>query len=89
MNGACLDEYLATLEAKPEYPTDELLVRLVRIQQLAQSISVTLATGNAGSLQQLPLLMVVQSFQQRLDAFKSTLSPVLQANSRYPITGEN
>ena len=82
MKSSYLEECCKVLEAKMEYKTDELLVRLIGIQQLAQTISVTLAVGNP-NLQQLPLMMVVQSFQQQLDGFRASLSPLMRTNSWY------
>ncbi|KXH30756.1 hypothetical protein CSIM01_01350 [Colletotrichum simmondsii] len=65
--------YLNTLDA--------LLVHLFKIQQLAQTISLTLGTESTSfqSLQ-LPLTMVVQSFQQQLDIFKTSLPEHLKDN---------
>jgi len=60
-------------------PTDPLLVSLVKTQILAQSISFTLDVDPQGNLrntalqQQLPLAMVVQSFQSQLDALRSSV----------------
>jgi hypothetical protein len=79
-----LDSICKVIENRMEYTTDELLVRMVRIQQLAQSISLTLTSDNA-NLQnmQLPLMMVVQSFQQQLDAYKASLPANLQGNGKH------
>ncbi|CAI4211475.1 unnamed protein product [Parascedosporium putredinis] len=63
-----------------QYPGDELLVNLVRIQKLAQTIAFTVGVDNKSTLasMQLPLIMVVQSFQEQLDAFKASLPPHLR-----------
>ncbi|KAF7563776.1 hypothetical protein G7046_g295 [Stylonectria norvegica] len=48
------------------------------IQQLAQSISLTMAIDNISQhAMKLPLTMVVSSFQDQLDAFRNSLSPQL------------
>lgn len=85
MDAAGLDACCKILEDRMEYSGDELLVRLVKIQQLEQSISVAMAPENVANLQQLPLTMVLQSFQRQLEAFKSTLSPNLQHHREFPL----
>lgn len=94
MNTVYLDTCCRLLEAARQRESDELLVKLVRIQQIAQSISMTMAFEQSqqqghqqhgqqqGQQQamQLPLTMVVQSFQDQLDAFRTSLPPGLADN---------
>lgn len=57
-----------------QHPSDEYLVKLVRIQQLAQSISLTMAVDNLGQhATKLPLTMMVRSFQDQLDQYSGSL----------------
>lgn len=79
MNTAYLETACRVLEERREYPTDELLVYLVRVQQLAQSISLTLAPDTLSfQSMQLPLSIIVKGFQAQLDTFKASLPPHLQ-----------
>ncbi|KAK2054387.1 hypothetical protein LY76DRAFT_233946 [Colletotrichum caudatum] len=81
MNTAHLESCCRQIEEAGEYPTDELLVQLFKIQQLAQTISLTLgAESTSFQSLQLPLTMVVQSFKQQLDIFKSSLPTHLKDN---------
>ncbi|KAK1520139.1 hypothetical protein CPAR01_15190 [Colletotrichum paranaense] len=81
MNTTYLESCCRQIEEAAEYPSDALLVHLFKIQQLAQTISLTLGTESTSfqSLQ-LPLTMVVQSFQQQLDIFKTSLPEHLKDN---------
>jgi hypothetical protein len=65
-----------------QYPSDELLVKLVKIQQLAQAISSTMAFDSNQAPTRLPLLMVVESFQSQLDAFRASIPVNLSDNSK-------
>ncbi|KAH6888560.1 hypothetical protein B0T10DRAFT_56154 [Thelonectria olida] len=81
MNTELLETCCTVLESTMQYPTDEYLVKLVRIQQLAQSISLTMVIDNISKqAMKLPLTMVVRSFQDQLDLFSSSLSPALAEN---------
>ncbi|KAK2000926.1 hypothetical protein LX36DRAFT_571305 [Colletotrichum falcatum] len=81
MNTAHLESCCRQIEEAGEYPSDELLVKLFKIQQLAQTISLTLgAESTSFQSLQLPLTMVVQSFQQQLDIFKSSIPAHLKDN---------
>jgi len=84
MKTAYLDACCAVLEKKLEYASDVYLINLVRIQKLAQAISMTLSS-DPPHLQalQLPVTMVIQSFQQQLDAYKSSLSPCMRAKRKH------
>ncbi|KAL2754636.1 hypothetical protein ACRALDRAFT_1070370 [Sodiomyces alcalophilus JCM 7366] len=79
-----LENCCGMIEERAEYPTDQLLVRLFRIQQVAQSISLSLGQqgGISTTLQsmQLPVTTVVQSFQQQIDMFKTSLPDGLKTN---------
>lgn len=83
---AQLDNYCKVLETTKEYPSDEYLVKLVRIQQLTQTISLTMAFDPAApTAMSLPLPMVIESFKDQLDTFRVTLPPHL-ASSRECLT---
>ncbi|KAL9941940.1 hypothetical protein ACHAQF_003419 [Verticillium nonalfalfae] len=82
MNTTYLDGCCKAVEDEAEHASDVLLVKLFRIQQLAQTISLTLGADSAAfPSMQVPLTMVVQSFQQQLDLFKSTLPAAVQTNA--------
>lgn len=83
MSTSYLEACCRVLETQMEYPTDELLVWFVRAQQLSQSISLTLSFRANASLQQpadVPMSLIIKSFKQQLQAFKSTLPPQLKSN---------
>ncbi|KAI1878478.1 uncharacterized protein JN550_000660 [Neoarthrinium moseri] len=80
--------YLSTicdiLEERIEYPTDRLLGNMVRVQELAQSIVVTTSSlyrnPPKSELSTLPSILLVRSFQGRINDLKSTIPPDLQDN---------
>jgi len=83
MNTSYLDACCRTLETRMEYPSDELLVWLVRTQQQAQSISLTLAFRASATLQQtsnLPISLIIKSLQQQLSAFKDSMPSHMKTN---------
>lgn len=82
MNTTQLDYCCKVIEATMEYPSDEYLIKLVKIQQLAQTISMTMAADDVAPPMSLPLVMVVQSFQDQLDTFRASLPPHLIHNSK-------
>ncbi|KAK7430087.1 hypothetical protein QQZ08_003478 [Neonectria magnoliae] len=76
MNTDLLETCCRVLGSTMQYASDEYLVKLVRIQQLAQSISLTMAIDNLSQhAMKLPLTMVVRSFQDQLDQFSTSLAP--------------
>ncbi|KOS17646.1 hypothetical protein ESCO_002476 [Escovopsis weberi] len=81
MNASQLEAYCHILETTMEYASDEYLIRLVRIQQLTQSISLTMALDPHQPGMQLPLTMVVQSFQQQIHEFRHSLPPHLSEDA--------
>ncbi|KAL0931652.1 tRNA processing endoribonuclease [Colletotrichum truncatum] len=82
MNTTYLESCCRQIQERAEYPSDELLVQLFKIQQLAQTISLTLgAESTSFQSLQLPLTMVVQSFQQQLDIFKTSIPQHLKDNA--------
>ncbi|KAG6018569.1 hypothetical protein E4U41_003763 [Claviceps citrina] len=81
MNTGQLDYCSKVIEAAMEYPSDEYLIQLVKIQQLAQTISLTVAGNGMAPPMSLPLLMVIESFQDQLDTFRASLPPHLAHNS--------
>ncbi|KAB5570063.1 hypothetical protein GE09DRAFT_957073, partial [Coniochaeta sp. 2T2.1] len=81
MNTAYLDFCCRILEARMECPNDDLLVWLVRVQQLAQSISLTLAfRANPSVPQTLPMNLIMKSLQQQLEAFKQSVPAHMRTN---------
>jgi hypothetical protein len=83
MNTSYLEDCCRILETRMEYQTDELLVWLVRSQQLSQSISLTLAFRTNAALRQtsdLPMSLIIKSFQQQLATFKESVPPHIQSN---------
>lgn len=82
MNASHLETCCSVLESMKQYPSDELLVKLVKIQQLAQAISSTMAFDSNQAPTRLPLLMVVESFQSQLDAFRASIPVNLSDNSK-------
>lgn len=84
MNTSQLDSCCRLIETQMEHPSDEYLVKLVKIQQLAQTISLTMAFDPAMPAMSLPLTMVVESFQDQLDTFRATLPESLAENREPP-----
>ena len=81
MDSSLLEPCCAALEEAKQYPSDEFLVQLVKIQQIAHSISLTVAQRPGQPTFQMPLTMVIQSFQEQLDAFHNTLPIHLKDHS--------
>lgn len=80
MNTIFLDRCCSMLEQAKQLQTDEFLVKLVRVQQLAQTISLTVAMEPGQQAMQLPMTIVVQSFQDQLASLQQSLSPDLAEN---------
>ena len=70
-----------------EYPTDAYLVQLVRIQQLAQSISLMFAFRGAGVQAGLSVNIMAESFQQQIDSYRSMLPEHLKENGELDPAG--
>lgn len=83
MNTAHLETCCRILENVQEYPSDEYLIKLVKIQQLAQNICATMAFDPQQQILQAPLTMVVQSFQQQVDQFRASLPDSLKENGLF------
>lgn len=83
MNTIYLDKCCSILEQVKELKSDDFLVKLVRVQQLAQSISLTVAMEPGQQAMQLPMTIVVQSFQDQLASLQQSLSPDLAENRKY------
>ncbi|KAL9484933.1 hypothetical protein ACSS6W_003722 [Trichoderma asperelloides] len=83
MNTSQLDNYCNLLTSPGEYHSDQYLARLVKIQMLSQSISMAMMFDPAQQQQpmQLPLTMVIQTFQEQIDAYRASLPPHLVDNS--------
>ncbi|KAL7950482.1 hypothetical protein V8C42DRAFT_306649 [Trichoderma barbatum] len=81
MNTSQLDTFCNLLTSPGEYPSDIYLAKLVRIQMLSQSISMAMTFDPAQQQpMQLPLTMVVQTFQEQIDAYRASLPPHLVDN---------
>lgn len=87
MNTSQLDNYCNLLTSPGEYHSDQYLARLVKIQMLSQSISMAMMFDPAQQQQpmQLPLTMVIQTFQEQIDAYRASLPPHLVDNSKFPL----
>lgn len=85
MDTAAVDSWCSAIELQAELPSDELLVQLIRIQKLAQTISLTIASASAGGAVPAAALlaMVVHGFQQQLQAFRSGLPAHFRHNSKF------
>lgn len=79
MNTSYLTHCCRTLEDKMEYPSDQLAVLLVRTQQISQSISMTLAFRNNN----LPMTIIVQSFQHEIDQLRASIVAADQNDRTY------
>lgn len=76
MNTTYLETCCKVLEGRMEYPSDGYLVKLVRVQQLAQSISLSMAIENISQHStRIPLTSVARSFQDQLNSFSGTHVP--------------
>lgn len=64
-----LDSCCRVLEEQMEYPSDRLAVHFVRIQQLSQSISMTLASPN-----KLDLPLIVQGFEHEIGQLRGLVT---------------
>ncbi|KAK0623443.1 hypothetical protein B0T14DRAFT_516266 [Immersiella caudata] len=77
MGTTYLEECCRTLESRMEYPTDGILVWLVRAQQLSQSICLALAFHSAGVSvfigQTEPLQSVIERFEQQIETFRRSI----------------
>lgn len=82
MSTTQIDNCCKVIETHMELPSDEYLIKLVKIQQLAQTISVTMAADGMAPMS-LPLIMVIQSFQDQLDTFRASLSPRLARDRKF------
>ncbi|KAI0128702.1 hypothetical protein BJ170DRAFT_682487 [Xylariales sp. AK1849] len=85
MNTTYVESICHVLEKKAACPTDELLVYLIKIQQLAQAISWTFSTGHSSfqtsQISMLPIMVVVRSFQTQIEEYKASLPTYLQDHS--------
>ena len=84
MNTSQLDAFCNLLSSPGEYPSDLYLAKLVKIQMLSQSISMATTFDPAQPPpMQLPLTMVVQDFQEQIEAYKASLPPHLVDNGEF------
>jgi hypothetical protein len=89
MNTTHIEAICQEIEGRAEHPTDALLVRLVRIQQLVQSICIAVSPDPRHLQSQhslgLPFKMVAQSFQTQIDDFKASLPVELRTHGKQRI----
>lgn len=77
MNTTYVDGCCHVLQEALEYPSDEFLVQLVRVQQLTQHICSAMNADVPYEPGQIPLAMMVHSLQAQLDSFQRNLPPHL------------
>lgn len=82
MHTSYLESVCRVLETAQQTPSDMLLVQLVRVQQIAQSITHTVSMEPSQQAMQLPLMAVVESFQGQLDSLRQSLPADLQENGK-------
>lgn len=81
INTSQLDNFCNMLTSPGEYPSDIYLAKLVKIQMLSQSISMAMTFDpTQPQPMQLPLTMVIQTFQEQIDAYRASLPPHLVDN---------
>ncbi|OPB39354.1 hypothetical protein A0O28_0050600 [Trichoderma guizhouense] len=81
INTSQLDNFCNMLTSPGEYPSDIYLAKLVKIQMLSQSISMAMTFDpTQPQPMQLPLTMVIQTFQEQIDAYRASLPPHLIDN---------
>ncbi|KAK4069946.1 uncharacterized protein Triagg1_6741 [Trichoderma aggressivum f. europaeum] len=84
MNTSQLDTFCNMLTSPGEYPSDIYLAKLVKIQMLSQSISMAMTFDpTQPQPMQLPLTMVIQTFQEQIDAYRASLPPHLVDNGKF------
>lgn len=85
MNTKQLETCCKAIDAKKEFPSDVFLISLVRIQLIAHKITMAVTFDPSQPLASpLPLMSVVQSFQQQIDSFLASLPEELKDNSPFP-----
>ncbi|KAJ4860416.1 hypothetical protein T069G_05404 [Trichoderma breve] len=81
INTSQLDNFCNMLTSPGEYPSDIYLAKLVKIQMLSQSISMAMTFDpTQPQPMQLPLTMVIQTFQEQIDAYRASLPAHLVDN---------
>lgn len=78
MNSSHLELCFKTLEDAAEYPSDVFLLKLVKSQQIAQNITLSMSFDPSQPNMQLPIPMMVQSFQEQIQNFRDTLPEELK-----------
>jgi len=83
MNTSYLTTCCRALHGQMEYPTDELVVHLVRAQQLSQSVSQGFARRKAGYVEsQMSQAAFIQGLQDRIQGFAAALPPHIRTNRK-------
>lgn len=65
-----------------EYPSDRFAVLLVRVQQLSQSISMALSFRT--KLDDVPLAMIVRSFEDQIEQLRASAAQDFHDHSKTP-----
>lgn len=78
MASTYLDTCCNVLEERMDQPQDAILVKFVKIQQIAQSISLTQAMHRSGQKLPVPLGQAIKTSQQQLSDFKNGLSSYIR-----------
>lgn len=84
MDTGYLDDCCRIMERQMEYPSDLLVVYVIRIQQLSQSISMTLDFRERTLQTDLPLMILVKSFQQQIEQFRASVPDTLRDDRKFP-----
>ncbi len=82
MNTSHVELCLKTLENAAEFPSDVFLIKLVKSQQIAQNIALTMSF-DPNQPMQLPIPVMVQSFQEQIKNFRDTLPKHLEEDGEF------
>lgn len=84
MNTSHLAACCKALHGRMEYPTDELVVHLVRAEQLVQSMSqASLRRNMMPKESRMSQATFIQGVRDRIQAFAATLPPQVKANRKF------
>jgi hypothetical protein len=79
-----LDECLRLLEFQKEYPMDELLVALTRVQLICNKGATSTINDLFGDLEmKVPATFYIKSLMSQLDDLERSIVPELKSNSIY------
>ncbi|CEJ89452.1 hypothetical protein VHEMI05294 [[Torrubiella] hemipterigena] len=81
MDTAQLEVCCKQIDAKKEFPSDVFLLSLVRIQLIAHNITLATSFDSNRRNPAIPLLQVVETFQQQIDTYLTSLPENLKNNT--------